>query len=104
MKSRFTSLCRPLALLWPSSICLAMVCAAVPFAGLWTPAVAGNGWQVFLPAVLLAATGILGLFASVRSRAARRLKLVLDAYAEREIARERRRRRAAELASFFSSY
>jgi hypothetical protein len=57
-------------------------------AGLWL-VLAQDGEQV-LPAVLvLAMTAVLGAVWLVRVRAARRLLATLDAYAEREIARER---------------
>jgi hypothetical protein len=57
--------------------------------GLWL-GLAQGGVQVALAATVLALTAVLGAVWLVRDRAARRLNAAADAYAEREIARERR--------------
>jgi uncharacterized RmlC-like cupin family protein len=51
---------------------------------------AGRGWPVLLSAVLLALVGVLGILWAYRARTVRRLA-VLNAYAQREIARSRSR-------------
>jgi hypothetical protein len=66
----------------------------VPVAGVfgstWLPLVDGRAWQILLPAMLLA-TAVLAFGRLPRAHSARRLKAAMDAYAEREIARTRRR-------------
>lgn len=59
-------------------------------AGLWL-GLAQDSVQVLLAAMVLALTVVLGTVWHSRDRAARRLHAALEAYAEREIARTRRR-------------
>src|SRR5262245_9539649 len=72
--------------------------AAVPLiatsiAGLWLLLAEDSGWLFVLLAAPLALTAVLGLLRQhARFRAAGRFRAALDAYAEREISRERRRR------------
>jgi hypothetical protein len=64
-----------------------LVAAASGALGLWW---AGRSWPVLVPAAALALVGALDLAWARHARAAHRLA-VLDAYAEREIARSRHR-------------
>jgi hypothetical protein len=73
----------PSSLLWPVTFLGAV--------GLWFWLAHGDGVAVLLGAAALVLTAILGIVWLSRARAARRLNAALDAYAEREINRERRR-------------
>jgi hypothetical protein len=77
----------------PSSVtwAAAFTVVAVLAAGVFVWAAGGRGWQaVPLVAALVVATALVkGRF--FRARAARRRSAILDAYADREIARTRRR-------------
>jgi hypothetical protein len=59
--------------------------------GLWFWLTQGDGGAALLGGAALACTATFGIGWLSRARAARRFHAVLDAYAEREIDRERRR-------------
>jgi hypothetical protein len=67
------------------AVSLVAVLAGVVFGRLWLGH-GGRGWPVLLPAALFALIGVLDIVWACHARTARRLA-VLDAYAEREIAR-----------------
>ena len=77
---------------WPRASFLAAVAAAGVIGGVVLPLVDGRAWQTLLPAMLLTATAVLGFVRLSRAHTARRLKAAMDAFAEREIARTRRRK------------
>jgi hypothetical protein len=54
----------------------------------------GRGWLALPPVMVLALTSVLGIFWLSRDRRTRRWRAALDAYAEQEIARDRRREAA----------
>jgi hypothetical protein len=56
----------------------------------WSSPGAGRGWQALLAAAVVAVSALLQFLWRYRTRAARRWKAALDAYAVREIARDRR--------------
>jgi hypothetical protein len=56
--------------------------------GLWFLFVDDSAWGAVVPAAIPLLTGMIGI-ARQRSRALKRLRAVLDAYADREIARRR---------------
>jgi len=78
-------------MIWAVSLCIAAAFFPLIFGGLRLRPTGVRGWQALLPAVVVALTVLLGLVWQNRFRAARRWKAVLDAYAEREIARDRGR-------------
>jgi hypothetical protein len=76
----------PISLAWLAGASVAaLVGAVVSTLWLWQ---AGRGWPALLPDAIIALLGVLGIVWASRARTARRLA-VLDAYAEREIARSR---------------
>jgi Flp pilus assembly protein TadB len=78
-------------LVWPAAAYTAVVLGAgVVTAGWFRPA-ADEGWQMLVAAAVFAVAAVLGFVWLVRARAARRLQAVMDAYADREIARAGRR-------------
>jgi hypothetical protein len=80
------------SVIWVIGFCIAVVLVTVVFGGLRLRSVGAGSWRVLLPAVVLALTMFLGLLWQSRVRAALRWNAVLNDYAEREIARARRRR------------
>jgi hypothetical protein len=76
------------SLVWPALSCAGVV-LGVAWLGLlwWRPAA---GWQEWLAAAVLVLAALLGGVWQLRARALRRLRAAVDAYAEREIARDRR--------------
>jgi hypothetical protein len=77
--------------IWAVSFCIVATLSPAVFGGLRSRPTGVEGWQALLPAGVVALTVLLGLVWQHRVSAARRWKAVLDAYAEREIARDRRR-------------
>ena len=77
--------------IWVVSFCIAAAFSPLVFGGLRLRPTGVGGWQALLPAGAVALTMLLGFVWQYCVRAARRWRAVLDAYAEREIARERRR-------------
>jgi hypothetical protein len=77
--------------IWAVSFCIAAILFTVVFGGLRLRPTGFRGWQTLLPAGVVALTVLLGFVWQYRVRTARRWKAVLDSYAEREIARARRR-------------
>jgi hypothetical protein len=71
--------------------CFAAVLAAEIVGGLQLWPARGRSWLALLPAGGLALTSVLGIFWQSRARGTRRWRAALDAYAERETARDRRR-------------
>src|SRR5262249_22258043 len=69
----------------------ATVLSAGLMIGPWFRPADGRGWQVLLVAAAIALAALLQLVWLYRARSARRWRAALDAYATREIARERRR-------------
>jgi hypothetical protein len=65
-------------------------------AGFWLSLAHGGGVAVLSGAAALGLTAVLGTVWLSRARAARRFTAAVDAYAEREICRQRRRKKAAE--------
>jgi hypothetical protein len=57
--------------------------------GHWLRLADGRGWQLLFPAVVVALVLLVQLAWQYRTRSLRRWKAALDAYAAREIARER---------------
>src|SRR5215475_3419049 len=76
---------------WAVSLCIAAALSPVIFGALQFRSTGIRGWQALLPAAVVALTMLLGLVWQHRVRGVRRWKAILDAYAEREIARDRRR-------------
>jgi hypothetical protein len=74
----------PLSLIWPAAFLVAA--GAV---GSWLWLARGDGLQVLLAGTALAVLVVLGPVWRWRARSARRWNAVVDAYAEREIARLR---------------
>ncbi len=60
----------------------------------WWVAVEGRPWQYPLAAVGLALLAAVGVVSLSRARATRQLRAAADAFAERELARHRRRKAA----------
>ena len=82
------------SLIRPVLSAVATVLAGAVFAGaVWT-AVADRSWPVSLAAAAPALLAVLGLVWLSRAGSVRRLRAAADAFAEREIARERRRKAA----------
>jgi hypothetical protein len=79
------------SVIWVVSFYIAAAFFPLIFGGLRLRPTGVRGWQALLPAGVVALTMLLGFVWQYRVRAARRWKAVLDAYAEREIARDRRR-------------
>jgi hypothetical protein len=79
-----------------TSYVAAMLAAAV-FGGLCLPPANDRDWRAPSPATTLAAIAVLGVAWLSRARAVRRLKRAMDTFAEREIARARRRKRPKEV-------
>jgi hypothetical protein len=77
---------RGLSLVWP-----AILLGTVGASGLWFWLALGDPAQVFLASALMALTAMLTLVWLSRLRATRRLHATLDAYADREIMRAKRR-------------
>jgi len=75
----------PTSLAWPVTL--------HGIAVLWVWPLNEQGMEVLLGAVALVLTTILGIVWLVHTRTARRIHAALNAYAEREIERERRRNR-----------
>jgi hypothetical protein len=71
-------------------LCIALMISAVVLAATWLQVLESGLWQA--PLSLFSAGAVVGLVWDSRARTARRLHAVLDLYAEREIARETRRR------------
>jgi len=76
---------RPNALVWPATLPGAV--------GLWVWPLNEHGVVGLLGAFSLVLTAIVGIVWLVHARAARRIRAALNAYAEREIERERLRNR-----------
>jgi CheY-like chemotaxis protein len=87
MENNWTTHRRQISLTWPTTFSVAAVLAAGVFGGLWLWSAGGRAWPALLPAAVLAVTAVLGTVGLSRARATRRLKALVDAYAEREIAR-----------------
>jgi hypothetical protein len=81
----------PLVLPWSGIMYAAGALTLGVAAGLWLLLAHGQGWQVLLPAAVVALAAIIGMAWQSRARAADRLHAALDAYARRELARARRR-------------
>ena len=60
--------------------------------GPWFRPVDGGDWQALLATAVVALIALLGIVWLSRARSTRRWKAVLDAYAAREIAHDRRRK------------
>jgi hypothetical protein len=84
----FASLIRPVV------YAVATALAGGVFAGAMWGAIAGRSWPVPLAAAVLALLAVLGLLWLSRAGSVWRLRAAADAFAEREIARERRRKAA----------
>ena len=91
MKNNWTSRRYPFSLIAPVAAgAAAVLAAAVLLGGLWLRPADGSAWPALLTAAALAAAAVLGVVWLSRARAARRFHAALNAYAEREIARNRR--------------
>jgi hypothetical protein len=86
MEKRLTNGRKVASLVWPAVLLVAGVAA-----GLWL-ALGQCGAQVVPAVVVLAVSALLGVVWLVRYRATRRLHAALDAYAEMDLARARRRK------------
>jgi hypothetical protein len=82
----------PLWLVWPAAFL-----GASGTAGVWFGEIDGSAGEVVLSVAAMVASVTLGVVLLLQVRAVRRLYAVLDAYAEREIDRERRRQAAKRL-------
>jgi signal transduction histidine kinase len=71
---------------------LATVVPLAAIGGPWFRPVEGGDWQALLATAVVALIALLGIVWLSRARATRRWKAILDAYAAREIARDRRRK------------
>src|SRR5262249_48945196 len=80
---------RSWSLVWPALSCAGAVLAAVWLGLLWRRPAAS--WQEWLVPCVLALASVLGGVWQLRARARRRWRAAVDAYADREIARARRR-------------
>lgn len=69
-------------------------------AGTWLWLAQGDTMQVSLASAVLASTALVGIVWQVRARAARRWRAALDAYVERQIAQERRRKALRRVRTF----
>jgi hypothetical protein len=78
--------------IWVIGVGIAVALFTLVFGGLRLRPMGVGSWRVLLPAVVLALTMFLGFLWQSRVRAAMRWNAVLNDYAEREIARARRRR------------
>ena len=58
----------------------------------WSRAAAGGGWHALLAAAVIALIALLLPSWARRARSAKRWRAALDAYAAREVARDRRRK------------
>jgi hypothetical protein len=76
---------------WLAGCCAVVVLGAGVAGELWLRPSAGSVWPALLPAAFLAVAAVLGIVWLTRVRAARRWNAAVDAYADREIARARRR-------------
>jgi hypothetical protein len=79
------------SVIWVIGFCIAVALVTAVFGGLRLRPMGAGSWRVLLPAIVLALTMFLGLLWQSRVRAALRWNAVLNDYAEREIARARRR-------------
>jgi hypothetical protein len=82
---------RPAFLTWLATCGLAAIPAAGIVGGLQLWSADGRGWLALALVAVLALTSVLGIVWQTRARGMRRLRTAMDAYAEREIARDRRR-------------
>jgi hypothetical protein len=72
--------------------CAATVLGAAIAGGLWLRPTDGGGWQAFVAAAALALTSVLVIVWQSRARGTKQWRATLEAYAEREIAQDRRRK------------
>jgi hypothetical protein len=84
---------RRLSVLRPAGLYLAMLLTAALFAACWWQLLDGATWLVV--ASCFGSGAVLGLAWHSRVRAMQRLRVAVDVYAEREIAREMTRRAGA---------
>jgi lysophospholipase L1-like esterase len=85
---------KPGVVVWLAALCAVAVLGAGIAGEVWLRPAEGGNWQALLPAALLALAAVLGIVWLARARAARRWNAAVDAYAEREIARSRRKHAA----------
>src|SRR5262249_15021655 len=92
MKAYEAGRSRPLSLISSAASWAAALLIAASIGGLWLLLAGHSFWEFFLLAAPLALVAVVGiLLQHSRSRAARQFRATLDAYAEREMARARRR-------------
>jgi hypothetical protein len=82
---------RTMFLIWLAACGIAAVLVAGIIRGLPLGPALGRSWLALPPAAVLALTSVLGIVWQSRARGTRRWRAALDGYAEREIARDRRR-------------
>jgi hypothetical protein len=78
--------------LWLLAFSLAAFTGAVIVGGRWLQSLHSQGWPVPLAGAVVAVTGLFWFIWLHRERSSKRWNAVLDAYAEQEIARDRRRK------------
>jgi len=83
-----------MSVMGPAVAVVAAVLVGGAFVGSWLVAAEGRPWQLPLAAAVLALVAALGLVWLSRTRTARHLRAAAAAFAEREIARELRRKAA----------
>jgi hypothetical protein len=75
-------------LVWQAARFVALALAAVGLGVFWLRSADGRAWPAFAAAAGFALTGVVATVWLARARAARRWSAAVNAYAEREIARE----------------
>jgi hypothetical protein len=91
MESKRTGRQKPGVVVWLAAFVAIAGLGAGVAGELWLRSAEGGSWQALLPAAILALTAVLGIVLLFRARAARRWNAAVDAYAEREIARDQRK-------------
>jgi hypothetical protein len=99
MENNRTGRRKPVYLIWLAASGFAAALAAGIAVGCNSWSAGGRGWLALPPAAVLVLTAILGIVRQSRARDIRRWRTALDAYADREIARDQRREAARTTAS-----
>jgi hypothetical protein len=78
------------SLLWPATGGAAFLAGAGGLGSLWAQPAATESWAVLTFSALFVLIAVFGFVAFIRARARHRLEAIVEAYADLEIARERR--------------